>query len=423
MCGSLLGAEPTCVFRVDSLSVSLRLPLNEGQHRPDYRLSFVADLPRGGSLLRLSNLNFDVVQTDTGERLGLLLRPANRTQTPALDRQVQRDQTLRLNVDVTPPYAAVRRLIGISGTAQICVGSGDPRTQVVAVVAQKSVAISGLDHVSVTIEEATAKQTAMFVPSELLERFSGATFNDAAGLAIVVKSIRSEVKEHGSRVIYDIDGGPATSARLVWYPQTRSETVAIAIPILDIPGGIPGIGDATATPPPRPASPKPAKWKQPLHVAIEQGDEDAVARLLETKGAELEKVEIDGRRPLQRAVALGRSGITERLLTAGADIGVRMRDGGLTVLDLAVGAGDAVLTELLLVHHADPNLAVPSTGWTPLHQAVHADAPTVVRMLLEAHADPWLQDKAGRSAADLARDEGRWVILRQLLGNPDPPHK
>ena len=81
------------------------------------------------------------------------------------------------------------------------------------------------------------------------------------------------------------------------------------------------------------------------------------------------------------------------------------------------------LTTLLLGHHADLNAAVPSTGWTPLHQAVHADSSVVVRTLLDAHADPWLQDKAGRSAVDLARDEGRWVILRQLLGNPDRSRK
>ncbi len=193
----------------------------------------------------------------------------------------------------------------------------------------------------------------------------------------------------------------------------RSVEIAIKVPSLNVPGGIPGIGDATAAHPRPPTRPAP---RQPLHRAVADGDAAVIDWLLLADATTLERPEAD-LRPLQRAVVTGRLPLVERLLAAGADATVRTRDGR-SLLSLAVETGDEAMARFFLKRGGDPAEVAATTGWTLLHQAVNADAPALVRLLLEAGVDPWTEAKDGRSAVDLARDQARWPILRMLLGNP-----
>lgn len=414
------GEEPGIVFRAENLQISLRLPIADGRAQPEHRLTLVADQPRDRTVLRLAEPRFTTVLTDTGERLGLLLRPANRTQQVANDRQARRERLLRLNLDLTPPALPVRSLIGLAGSVQLTVGVGPPQVQAVALQPRPAMPLPlpGLEGATIAVEEGAERRCVLILSQPLADRLAEVAFADAAGAVVVAKTPQSRPADGGGvRLQFEFEGGEPATARVGWFPTLRTDMVAISIPRLDIPGGIPGIGEATAPPSPPPAA-KPAAVKQPLHAAILAGDGAAVARILAADPAALEKPDGDGRRALHRAVVLGRNDLVQHLLLAGADCAARTREGAFTALDLAATAGDAGCLELLLAAKADVAAVIPGNGWSALHQAVNSGSLLAVQTLLGHGADPWLAGKDGRSPIDLARDQGRWQVLRLLLGNP-----
>eukprot|EP00656_Telonema_subtile_P031140 TRINITY_DN34121_c0_g1_i1.p1 TRINITY_DN34121_c0_g1~~TRINITY_DN34121_c0_g1_i1.p1 ORF type:complete len:212 (+),score=51.10 TRINITY_DN34121_c0_g1_i1:71-706(+) len=54
------------------------------------------------------------------------------------------------------------------------------------------------------------------------------------------------------------------------------------------------------------------------------------------------------------------------------------------------------------------------TSWTLLHYAAFRNTPETVQLLLEAKADPYVQDKAGRTAVDLARCDDHQHLATSL---------
>ncbi|MBN8527281.1 MAG: hypothetical protein J0M02_18260, partial [Planctomycetes bacterium] len=76
--GLACGGEAAIAFRAEALQVSVRLPLADGRVQSEHRLNLVADLPRDRDVLRLAEPRFAPVRSDTGELLGLLVRPASR---------------------------------------------------------------------------------------------------------------------------------------------------------------------------------------------------------------------------------------------------------------------------------------------------------------------------------------------------------
>lgn len=418
----LSGEAAPIVFRAEALQVSVRLPIADGRAQPEHRLTLVADQPRDRTVLRLSEPHFTIVTADSGERLGLLLRPASRVQQVANDRQARRDRMLRLNLDLSPPERDVRSLLDLHGSVQLTIGEGQTDGVPISLRPrpEKPVAIAGIDGGTVQVEEVAERRVVLVLSPSLAERLAEVSFADAAGALVVAKAPQNRPADGGAvRLHFEIESGEAASARIAWFPVLRSETVEIRIPRLDVPGGIPGIGTANAPPPSTPAVKLP-QLKQPLHVAIAMGDGDAVRRILAADPTTLERPEGDGRRPLHRAVVMGRIDLALVLLQAGADPAARTREGAYTALDLAATGGDTACVETLLAGTADLGAVIPSNGWSVLHQAVNAGAQLTVQSLLTHGADPWLPGKDGRSAIDLARDLGRWPILRLLLGNPPP---
>jgi hypothetical protein len=327
---------------------------------------------------------------------------------------------LRLNLDLTPPEQTVRCLLDLRGSVQLTIGAG-PATAVAVAVrprSEKPVDVPGLEGGTIQVEESPDHRVVLLISAALSERLADVTFTDAAGAVVIAKPPQNRPVNDGmTRMQFEIESGVAASASVGWFPELRTETVEIRIPRLDVPGGIPGIGDATAPPQPVAAG-KPPQLKQPLHVAIAAGDEAAVHRILAADPAALERPEGDGRRPLHRAVVLGRNDLVMVLLQAGADPAARTREGAFTSLDLAAAGGDTACVEILLTNKADVAAIIPGNGWSALHQAVNVGSSLTVQTLMSHGADPGLAGKDGRSPIDLAKDQGRWTILRLLLGNP-----
>lgn len=85
---------------------------------------------------------------------------------------------------------------------------------------------------------------------------------------------------------------------------------------------------------------------QVLWLAVEQGDDDAIERLLR-EGADLEATDADGRAALHWAVDKGEDDLVPRLLAAGANPNAQTRDGE-RPLDFAAHIGLAVIAQHLL---------------------------------------------------------------------------
>jgi len=92
---------------------------------------------------------------------------------------------------------------------------------------------------------------------------------------------------------------------------------------------------------------------------------------------------------------------------------------GQTLLHVAAEAGRADVAEWLIRdHRLDVDKQVPEpwvdAGDTPLHKAAEAGHADVVRVLLASGADARIEDRWGRTPADLAQREGHEAIARLL---------
>ena len=119
-----------------------------------------------------------------------------------------------------------------------------------------------------------------------------------------------------------------------------------------------------------------------LHAAARQGREPA-ARLLISRGADVNARDQSSRTPLHCAAQNARTEIAALLLRNGGDIDARNND-GLTALLLAAGGGHRHLVRALLEHGAQTSLRDPD-GRTPLDRARAAGSVEAVKLLLERH--------------------------------------
>lgn len=196
-------------------------------------------------------------------------------------------------------------------------------------------------------------------------------------------------------------------------------------------------------------------------------DLEAVKRLAEAEGADLEARGPDGETPLQAASHMGRKDIAAFLLSKGARLdpygaallGMRAELAGFLqedpellqrpgvhkafpvlfmaltgghvelsrwlieqgaplperspLIHAAAGSGRPELVTMLLEKGATANIG-GFKGLTPLHVAARSGHLEVAKLLLDAGADPTRADEAGRTAGLLARESGHHQVASLL---------
>jgi ankyrin repeat protein len=143
------------------------------------------------------------------------------------------------------------------------------------------------------------------------------------------------------------------------------------------------------------------------------GRADTVRDLLTITPALLHAHAHDGWTLLHLAAFFGHSALARMLLDRGADVGAVSRNAmANTPLHSAVAGRRLETARLLLDRGADPN--VPAQGLTPLHLAAHGGHQPLCELLLAFGADTQLVDWNGRTAADLAAEQGHTALAGYL---------
>lgn len=151
--------------------------------------------------------------------------------------------------------------------------------------------------------------------------------------------------------------------------------------------------------------------KTPLHVAIEQGNEDML-RLFLRDGAYINDKDNYGHTPLILAADQGQVSSAKILLSSGARTSLTC-DGGMTALHLAAGHGHDAIVELLLAHGADVDVR-DEDGRTPLISASAQGRITAVKLLLENQSNVEEEDFFGKTALDVAQERGHTEVVSML---------
>jgi uncharacterized protein len=120
---------------------------------------------------------------------------------------------------------------------------------------------------------------------------------------------------------------------------------------------------------------------------------------------------------LQDAALKGQVEMINLLLAHQADVNSRNAQGATALHDAAL-AGERAAAETLLDHGADVNARDSESGETPLHRAASWGRVEVVELLLARGADPSIKDKKGRTALDLAVENGQQDVAAVLKRKP-----
>ncbi|VUZ51312.1 unnamed protein product [Hymenolepis diminuta] len=178
-----------------------------------------------------------------------------------------------------------------------------------------------------------------------------------------------------------------------------------------------------------PDEPDSSEWT-PLMIAVSAGREDVVDYLLDSGlSVNVNTVNSTGQNCLHYAASRNRISIARRLLLAG--IQADLRDwGGNTPLHRAVTRGHVEMCKILLagdaLEGASNNRKIdkcsPNTpndaGQTPLHNACEEGSGEIVRILLAAGGDLSIKDREGKTPADLAPDNLRVSMHKDLKLRP-----
>ncbi|KAG2430804.1 hypothetical protein HXX76_009780 [Chlamydomonas incerta] len=155
--------------------------------------------------------------------------------------------------------------------------------------------------------------------------------------------------------------------------------------------------------------------KTPLHMAVEQGDVEAVKLLLATGRCSVDLADFDKATPLHLALEAGDEDIVAALLAAGADPD-RHNPDFKSPLHLAASRGKIAILKLLIeVGKANVGAAVAEDGWTPLQLAARGGATEKVQMLLAAGADVKRANVQGNTPLHLAAVNGHKATAEALL--------
>jgi len=153
---------------------------------------------------------------------------------------------------------------------------------------------------------------------------------------------------------------------------------------------------------------------EPIHLAAKSGHADIVKLLVEKYNIPIDRESnVTRSTALQEAMAAGRVDVMRTLVELGADLNTPTGVGGNTALHLAVRNGELAAAENLLQAGAnvDPR---NDRRQTPLHLAALDGDEAMIGLLLRFNADRTAKDMRGKTAADLAYDEGFDSISEQL---------
>jgi len=149
----------------------------------------------------------------------------------------------------------------------------------------------------------------------------------------------------------------------------------------------------------------------PLNMAAAKGNAE-LARLLVRAGADVNLANLSGVTPLMAASFSSSPGIVRDLLAAGASIQPHDRvSKTAAVYAAAQGCTDCV--EALLKAGAPVNAPVDG-GLTLLMWAAGYGREDTTRVLLQRGADPGLRDERGKTAEDMARENGYAALASSL---------
>lgn len=127
----------------------------------------------------------------------------------------------------------------------------------------------------------------------------------------------------------------------------------------------------------------------------------------------------DGFHPLGLAAFFRHGDVVRFLIAAGADVRAPSQNGlKVTALHSAVADGGDRESALALIAAGADVHATQRHGWTPLHGAALSGDRAVVDALLAAGADPAATHDGGRRAADIAREAGHADLAQVLEGAP-----
>ena len=152
----------------------------------------------------------------------------------------------------------------------------------------------------------------------------------------------------------------------------------------------------------------------PLHASVLGGHLE-VAKLLASRGAEVEARSADKWTPLHLASQEGHTDIGKWLLDNPVDVDPRQAKGW-TPLHMATYNGRLELTQILLEHGAEAN-AKDHDGRTSLHYASWRGYLDIVRLLLEHGADACILDNSKSSPLYCAMTSRQLDVARILLKN------
>ncbi|GGL86066.1 hypothetical protein GCM10010840_25020 [Deinococcus aerolatus] len=145
------------------------------------------------------------------------------------------------------------------------------------------------------------------------------------------------------------------------------------------------------------------------------GEAERVREVLDADAALLNAASPDGFSPLGLAAFFGQEAVAALLLSRGADVNTVSRNAmRVGPLHSAVAGNHAGLVRTLMDAGADVN-AAQQGGFTPLMGAAQNGNAELVRLLLSHGARPGDLTGEGRSAAELAQEEGHGEVLI-LLG-------